>query len=87
MIAFTAQIKEIKISLDSVGDKVGRIVLKFWPGDDSMIASLSSFQKPDTNVTVQIDNEKPKNPFETSPQNNHLSPAHTQPLQNPDPQL
>jgi hypothetical protein len=59
MISFTAQIKQIKVSLDSIGDKVGQITLTFWPGDDDMLSELSFLQKPDTNVTVEIENEKP----------------------------
>lgn len=59
MINFTANIKEIKVSLDAVGDKVGRIVLKFWPDEaDDLVESLNAMQRPDTNVTVQIETEK-----------------------------
>ena len=57
MTHFTAQIKEIKVSLDAVGDKVGRIVLTFWPDDNVMISELSALQTADTNVIVEISEE------------------------------
>jgi len=59
MIKFTVHIKEIKVSLDAVGDKVGRIVLKFWPLEhDDLVDCLNSLQAPDKNVIVEMDNEK-----------------------------
>jgi len=58
MIEFTAHIKEIKVSIDGAGDKVGRIVLKFWPAEHSdLVDCLNSLQDPSTNILVKMETE------------------------------
>jgi hypothetical protein len=52
-VAFQGQIKSFKSALDSVGDKVGTLIIGFRP-EGPVIAELDALQKPDAEVFVVI---------------------------------
>jgi hypothetical protein len=52
-VAFAGQIKSIRTTIDTVGDKVGTLTVSFRP-EGKTVAKLDALQKPDAEIYVVI---------------------------------
>jgi hypothetical protein len=52
-VAFAGQIKSIRTSIDTVGDKTGTLTISFRP-EGKTVAHLDALQKPDAEIFVVI---------------------------------